>query len=88
MSVILSAFDGRTFTRRDRQVFAAAVNNGGLADIDLDGSGGSDEHSPIGAAGKCTLDVGPRMRISFKINCDHSGCVKPTPKHTKTKVPS
>ena len=56
MSVILSAFDGRTFTRRDRQVFAAAVNNGGLADIDLDGSGGSDEHSPIGAAG---------MRISF-----------------------
>ena len=48
-----SAFDGRTFTRRDRQVYAAAVNNGGMvADIDIDGSGGSEEHSPIGAAGK------------------------------------
>ena len=51
-----SAFDGRTFTRRDRQVYAAAVNNGGMiADIDIDGSGGSEEHSPIGAAGKCQI---------------------------------
>ena len=49
----------RTFTRRDRQVYAAAVNNGGLpglVDLDNDGSGGSDEHSPIGAAGKCKRD--------------------------------
>ena len=49
---VFSAFDGRTFTRRDRQVYAAAVSNGGIADIDIDGSVGSDEHSPIGASGK------------------------------------
>lgn len=57
----------RTFTRRDRQVYAAAVNNGGLpglVDLDNDGSGGSDEHSPIGAAGG---GVGGRLNTTFGI---------------------
>jgi len=57
----------RTFTRRDRQVYAAAVNNGGLpglVDLDIDGSGGSDEHSPIGAAGG---GVGGRLNTTFGI---------------------